>query len=87
MSRDAAGRDVIGLVFRCAVGSLGAPSTAESVRLVGRRGCSTSSTEPFIVPGDVGVHDVSDAISYVVWLDVDGLDVVRRIATEFRRAS
>ena len=48
---------------------------------------ATSSAESFIVPGDVGVHDVSDAISYVVWLDVDGLDVVRRIATEFRRAS
>ena len=49
--------------------SLGVTSRAESFRRVGRRGCSTLSTEPFIVPRDVVVHDIIAGISYVVLWD------------------
>ena len=64
--------------------SPGATSTAESFRRVGRRQCSTSSTEPFVVPRDVAVHDVIDGISFVVWLDVAGRVV---ISGSFRRVT
>ena len=35
------------------------------------------------MPGAVALHDVIELISYVVWLDVDGFDVVSNEVAEF----
>ena len=76
--RRRARRHRLSLSLRCGM-SLGATSTAESFHRVGRRGGSPSSTEPFIVPRDVAVHDVIEGISCVVRLDVAGGVVIGRI--------